>query len=149
MRKKKMLFIYNPCAGKGAMKSKLSDVMETFMRADYEVTVYATQREREATELVMELGEKYDRIVCSGGDGTLHEVTQGLMNMPAESRPVCGYIPTGTVNDFARGLKLPTRVRNAAKTAVGRQNQTDGYRSDEWRSIYVCSGFWCIYIRFV
>ena len=54
MRKKKMLFIYNPCAGKGAMKSKLSDVMETFMRADYEVTVYATQREREATELVME-----------------------------------------------------------------------------------------------
>lgn len=45
MRKKKMLFIYNPCAGKGAMKSKLSDVMETFMRADYEVTVYATQRE--------------------------------------------------------------------------------------------------------
>lgn len=118
MRKKKMLFIYNPCAGKGAMKSKLSDVMETFMRADYEVTVYATQREREATELVMELGEKYDRIVCSGGDGTLHEVTQGLMNMPAESRPVCGYIPTGTVNDFARGLKLPTRVRNAAKTAV-------------------------------
>ena len=36
MRKKKMLFIYNPCAGKGAMKSKLSDVMETFMRADYE-----------------------------------------------------------------------------------------------------------------
>ena len=79
MRKKKMLFIYNPCAGKGAMKSKLSDVMETFMRADYEVTVYATQREREATELVMELGEKYDRIVCSGGDGTLHEVTQGLM----------------------------------------------------------------------
>ena len=93
MRKKKMLFIYNPCAGKGAMKSKLSDVMETFMRADYEVTVYATQREREATELVMELGEKYDRIVCSGGDGTLHEVTQGLMN-------------------------IPTRVRNAAKTAV-------------------------------
>ena len=71
MRKKKMLFIYNPCAGKGAMKSKLSDVMETFMRADYEVTVYATQREREATELVMELGEKYDRIVCSGGDGCM------------------------------------------------------------------------------
>ena len=118
MRKKKMLFIYNPCAGKGAMKSKLSDVMETFMRADYEVTVYATQREREATELVMELGEKYDRIVCSGGDGTLHEVTQGLMNMPAESRPVCGYIPTGTVNDFARSLKIPRDMVKAARLAV-------------------------------
>ena len=83
MRDKKMLFIYNPCAGKGTMKSKLSDVMETFMRANYEVTVYATQREREATELVMELGGKYDRIVCSGrrntsrGDAGTHEYAGG------------------------------------------------------------------------
>ncbi|MCI5883956.1 MAG: YegS/Rv2252/BmrU family lipid kinase [Eubacterium sp.] len=118
MREKKLLFIYNPCAGKGTMKSKLSDVIETFMHAEYEVTIYATQREREATELVMELGKNFHRIICSGGDGTLHEVTQGLMNMPPEERPVCGYIPTGTVNDFARGLNLPTRIRNAAKIAV-------------------------------
>ena len=35
MREKKLLFIYNPCAGKGTMKSKLSDVIETFMQAEY------------------------------------------------------------------------------------------------------------------
>lgn len=114
MRNKKLLFIYNPCAGKGTMKNKLSDVIETFMKAEYEVTVYATQREEEATEIVIESGKNYDRIVCSGGDGTLHEVTQGMMQMPPEERPVCGYIPTGTVNDFARGLKLPMRVKLAA-----------------------------------
>lgn len=118
MRDKKLLFIYNPCAGKGTMKNKLSDVIESFMKADYEVTVYATQREAEATEIVVETGSKYDRIVCSGGDGTLHEVTQGLMQMPREERPVCGYIPTGTVNDFARGLKLPMRVKLAAKVSA-------------------------------
>lgn len=118
MREKKMLFIYNPCAGKGTMKNKLSDVMEIFMKAEYEVTVYATQREAEATEIVLETGKNYDRIVCSGGDGTLHEVTQGLMDMPIEDRPVCGYIPTGTVNDFARGLKLPMRVKLASKVAA-------------------------------
>ena len=118
MREKKMLFIYNPCAGKGTMKNKLSDVMEMFMKAEYEVTVYATQRESEATEIVLETGKNYDRIVCSGGDGTLHEVTQGLMEMPIEDRPVCGYIPTGTVNDFARGLKLPMRVKLASKVAA-------------------------------
>ncbi len=118
MRDKKLLFIYNPHAGKGTMKNKLSDVIESFMKAEYEVTVYATQREAEATEIVKETGKGYDRIVCSGGDGTLHEVTQGLMEMPPEERPVCGYIPTGTVNDFARGLKLPMRVRLAAKVAA-------------------------------
>lgn len=118
MRKKRLLFIYNPHAGKGTMKNKLSDVVETYMKADYEVTVYATQRETEATEIVMESGREYDRIVCSGGDGTLHEVTQGLMEMLPEERPVCGYIPTGTVNDFARGLKIPMRVKLAAKVSA-------------------------------
>ncbi len=119
MRAQKLLFIYNPHAGKETMKNKLSDVIESFMRADYEVTIYATQRETEATEIVLEQGKHYDRIICSGGDGTLHEVTQGLMQMSPEERPVCGYIPTGTVNDFARGLKLPMRVKMAAKVAAG------------------------------
>ena len=100
------------------MKNKLSDVIETFMKADYEVTVYATQREEEATEIVLEHAGDYDRVVCSGGDGTLHEVTQGLMELPAEKRPVCGYIPAGTVNDFARGLKLPMRVKLAARVSA-------------------------------
>ncbi len=118
MRDQKMLFIYNPCAGKGTMKNKLSDVIETFMKAEYEVTVYATQWEGEATQIVKEIGKGYDRIVCSGGDGTLHEVTQGIMELPAELRPVCGYIPTGTVNDFARGLKLPMRIKLAARVAA-------------------------------
>lgn len=118
MRDKKLLFVYNPCAGKGTMKNKLSDVIETFMKAEYEVTIYATQREAEATEIVMESGKNYDRVICSGGDGTLHEVTQGLMQLPPEERPVCGYIPTGTVNDFAKGLKLPMRIKLAARVAA-------------------------------
>lgn len=118
MKRKRLLFIYNPHAGKGTMKNKLSDVIETYMKADFEVTVYATRREAEATEIVLEKAAEYDRVVCSGGDGTLHEVTQGLMTMPPEARPVCGYIPTGTVNDFARGLKLPMRIKLAARVSA-------------------------------
>lgn len=118
MKRKRLLFIYNPHAGKGTMKNKLSDVIETYMKADFEVTVYATRREAEATEIVLEKAAQYDRVVCSGGDGTLHEVTQGLMTMPPEARPVCGYIPTGTVNDFARGLKLPMRIKLAARVSA-------------------------------
>lgn len=115
----KVLFIYNPHAGKGAMKNKLSDVMEIFMRAGFEVTIYATMQQQEATDIVQEKGMEYDRVICSGGDGTLHEVTYGLMCLPPEKRPRCGYIPTGTVNDFATGIKLPKRIIKAAQIVAG------------------------------
>lgn len=114
--KKKMLFIYNPHAGKEAMKSKLSDVIQCFVSADYEVTVYPTRKKRDASEIVRERGKDFDYIVCSGGDGTLNEVTDGLMDL--DTRPPCGYIPAGTVNDFASSLKIPKQILKAAEIAV-------------------------------
>lgn len=119
MEREKVLFIYNPHAGKGAMRNKLSDVMETFMEAGFEVTVYATMQPGEAADIVGKHGSDYGRVICSGGDGTLHEVTHGLMGLEPERRPKCGYIPTGTVNDFASGIKLPRRILKAAKVASG------------------------------
>ena len=103
------------------MKSHLSDVIEVFMEAEYEVTVFATRREHEATELVEELAAGYDRLICSGGDGTLHEVMEGLMHLPKEKRCPCGYIPAGTVNDFAHTMALPAKLEDIAKVAVSGQ----------------------------
>jgi YegS/Rv2252/BmrU family lipid kinase len=115
----KVLFVYNPNAGKAAMKNKLSDVMTIFRKADFEVTVYPTLESQDATRIVQEKGRQYDRVICAGGDGTLHEVTHGLMELTPKERPKCGYIPTGTVNDFATGIKLPKRVLKAAEIAAG------------------------------
>ena len=115
--RKKMLFIYNPHAGKAAIANKLSDIIQMFCGAEYEVTVYATQGAKDACELVIERGEEYDYIVCSGGDGTLNEVTDGLMQL--EKRPPCGYIPAGTVNDFATSLRIPKIMKRAAEVVVG------------------------------
>lgn len=114
--RKKMLFIYNPHAGKEAIKSKLSDILEIFMDAGYEVTIYATKRSKDATQIVSERGSDFDYIVCSGGDGTLNEVTDGLMSLG--KRPPCGYIPAGTVNDFASTLHIPKNTIMAANNAV-------------------------------
>ncbi|BBF41892.1 transcription regulator with diacylglycerol kinase catalytic domain [Lachnospiraceae bacterium KM106-2] len=113
---KKMLFIYNPCAGKGMIRSKLSYIIETFGNADYEVTVYATKGKNDATKIAAEQGSKYDLVVCSGGDGTLNEVTIGLMD--CEKRPPCGYIPAGTTNDMASSLGLYKNMIKAAETVV-------------------------------
>lgn len=118
MKREKVLFVYNPHAGKSAMKNKLSDVMEIFMEKNFIVTVYATREQGDATEIVLHHAPDMDRVICAGGDGTLHEVTCGLMALRQEERPLCGYIPTGTVNDFANGIKLPRRVLAAAETAA-------------------------------
>lgn len=113
---KKMLFIYNPNAGTGVLKPRLSDVLDTFVKAEYEVTVYPTQRAQDAVRKIQEYQEDYDLIVCSGGDGTLDEVVTGLQHRQT-SVPL-GYIPAGSTNDFATSLGLPKDIVEAAETAV-------------------------------
>ena len=113
---KKMLFIYNPNAGTGVLKPRLSDVLDTFVKAEYEVTVYPTQRAQDAVRKIQEYQGDYDLIVCSGGDGTLDEVVTGLQHRQI-SVPL-GYIPAGSTNDFAASLELPKDIVEAAETAV-------------------------------
>ena len=49
---KRMLFVYNPNSGMGLLKPKLSDVIDTFVKGGYEVTVYPTQRSQDAVRTV-------------------------------------------------------------------------------------------------
>ncbi|MEZ3487942.1 MAG: YegS/Rv2252/BmrU family lipid kinase [Lachnospiraceae bacterium] len=114
---KRLLFIYNPRAGKELLKPKLSDIIDIFVKAGYEVTVYPTQAYRDAYKKVLEYdASRYDLIVCSGGDGTIDEVVTGMMHR-RERTPV-GYIPTGTTNDFANSLHIPKGLLKAADNAV-------------------------------
>ena len=113
---KRALFIYNPNAGKGLLKPKLSDILDTIVKGGYEVEVYPTQKYRDAYHKVATFTNHYDRVICSGGDGTLDEVVTGMM-MREERIPI-GYIPTGTTNDFASSLHIPKDLLQAANTAV-------------------------------
>ena len=115
---KKMLFIYNPNAGKGLLKAKLSDVLDIMVKAGYELTVYPTQRYLDAYEKIVQMNDDYDMVVCSGGDGTLDEVVTGMMKRDKEKRVTIGYIPTGTTNDFANSLHISRNILQAAHTIV-------------------------------
>ena len=113
---KKMLFIYNPNAGTGILKPKLSEVLDIFTKGGYEVTVYPTQRTHDAVEKIQSYEGSYDLLVCSGGDGTLDEAVTG-MQLRGTDIPL-GYIPAGTTNDFAASLGIPKDILSAADTAV-------------------------------
>ena len=98
---KKLLFVYNPRAGKEMLKPRLSDVLDIFVKAGYEVTVHPTQAYRDAYYQIKEYEVgKYDLIACSGGDGTIDEVA------------------TGMTNDFAKSLHIPRKPLAAADNAV-------------------------------
>lgn len=116
--KKKLLFIYNPHAGKGKIKSQLSDIIELFVKHDYEVVVYSTKGKKDAKKIVIDClkRQKYEYIVCSGGDGTLNEVINGVMN--CENKPKIGYIPSGTTNDYAYSLKVPKNMLKATQVVL-------------------------------
>ena len=118
---KKLLFVYNPRAGKEMLKPRLSDVLDIFVKAGYEVTVHPTQAYRDAYYQIKEYEVgKYNLIACSGGDGTIGEVATGMMKRREMGKDVVpvGYIPAGTTNDFAKSLHIPRKPLAAADNAV-------------------------------
>ena len=133
-----LLFIYNPNAGQGKAKGRLPDIVSAFTTNGYLPTVYPTQAPGDATELVRAVGGDYQRIVCCGGDGTLHEVVAALMEM--DSPPVLGYIPAGTTNDFSKNLDLPRDMAEAAQvSAVGPAMRCDIGRFNGESFVYVAA----------
>lgn len=117
---KKMLFVYNPKAGKAQIKGKLADILDIFAAAGYEMTVYPTRKTGDAMDIVEKRREGYDLVVCSGGDGTLDEVVTGMMKSSFQT-PI-GYIPAGSTNDFGGSLNLPKNMLQAAQTIVDGSN---------------------------
>lgn len=114
--KKTLLFIFNPFSGKAQIKNQLMDIVDTMVKAGYEVTIYPTQAPEDAIHKVEVDAEKYDLVVCSGGDGTLDEVVSGIMHKGL-TMPL-GYIPAGSTNDFATSLGIPKDMVKAADAAV-------------------------------
>lgn len=114
MNTKKALFIYNPLSGKGQVKFNLADIIDILTKSGYDVTAHPTQSKLDAVDIVSSKGSEYDIIVCSGGDGTLNETIEGIMSL--DVRKPIGYIPAGTMNDFASSLNIPKNMKSAAET---------------------------------
>lgn len=115
---KRLLFIYNARAGRQKARNSLADILDVFARQGYEIVAHPTQARGDAAETAA-ASRGYDRVVCCGGDGTLNETVTGLMTIPPEERPVLGYIPTGSTNDFARNIDLPRGMAKMAEVACG------------------------------
>ncbi len=118
----KCIFLYNPTSGKGKIKKRITYIEETLRKKYSVVDVYETTSAEDLIKTSKEACNNYDAIIFSGGDGTFNDVACGVSMMP--NRPVLGYIPSGTVNDIARNLKIPRNIKKALKII------TDGYKTN-------------------
>jgi diacylglycerol kinase (ATP) len=115
MPKHNTKLIINPNADLGRAwrwGTDLRSVVEEFGGADWTGTVYPTH----AIELARQAAEDgYELLISVGGDGTTHEVINGLMQVPAERRPRLGIVPVGTGNDFASNVGMQTEPAKAMR----------------------------------
>ena len=126
--------IFNPIANLGRswpIASSLRPLLTELGGADWTGTVYPTH----AAELARRAGEEgYQRVVVMGGDGTVHEVINGLMQLPPEQRPAMGIVPVGTGNDFAYSLGVSPIPETALRQAMqGPVHNIDVARVDDNR----------------
>ena len=94
-----MAIIYNPESGR---KRNVRPLIEkNLIKAKIPYEFFATERRMHAFQIAQELDlDKYDAIVCVGGDGTIHELANGLLFRKDKKKIPLAFIPNGSGNDL-------------------------------------------------
>jgi YegS/Rv2252/BmrU family lipid kinase len=105
--------LVNPVAATNQGKRSWAALASRFdaLFNSYDCTVVETTSRAHTIELAA--STQSDLIIAVGGDGTIHDVAQGLMQRPRESRPVLTVVPIGSGNDYAKTLGVPSDPRRA------------------------------------
>jgi diacylglycerol kinase (ATP) len=115
----KVKLILNPMADLGRAWKTANDLRPIAQEFKGELSWSGTVYPTHATELAKQAAEEgYDIVVAMGGDGTVHEVMNGLMQVPADKRPIMGVVPIGSGNDFAYSMGITTKSAQALANAL-------------------------------
>ena len=108
----RVLLMVNPMAGRQKIRNELLYVVDTLTKAGYETIIYTTQGKDATRDLLAEKDSQFDRVICCGGDGTFNEILSATMHW--DKRPILGYIPAGTPNDFVKRSEVAFRYQGGA-----------------------------------
>lgn len=126
--------ILNPAAGRGAARHAEDPVCRAFRAQGWAVDVVRTERPGHAVTLAAHAAANGARhVVAVGGDGTVHEVANGLVG--ARSEATLGVVPTGSGNDFAKliGVYRHNPARAVARLVTATPRRFDvGRVLNEW-----------------
>lgn len=114
----KLLAIVNPIAGSGRVHRLWPRIEKLLRQAGHTLRTLFTRHPGDAEALAYEAtGQSFDRLLVAGGDGTLHEVTNGLVR-GGDPLPEVGLLPLGTGRDVARAFRFPRKLPEMVRTAL-------------------------------
>ncbi|GAB4335731.1 MAG: diacylglycerol kinase family lipid kinase [Calditrichia bacterium] len=115
----KIGLIINPRSGRGKGGRVGPHIHKLFRDSSCDILAYYTERRGHARQLAERIKNDVDIIVAAGGDGTVHEVVNGMVGGNA----ALGVIPVGSGNDFAKPLKMPKDLKKAVQIILENKRQ--------------------------
>lgn len=115
----KWFVIINPTSGNGAAKNKWIKIHDELIEQEFIFEYSFTEYEKHSIELIHKaVGQGFIKFISVGGDGTLHNVVNGLLNLNLKntSEIKIGIIPIGTGNDWVKTYGIPKDFKSAIKT---------------------------------
>ena len=116
--RKQVLVIYNPSAGKNGANSILPKAVNQLCSDNCRVIAYPVLKGYGAEKIIEEEKGNFDRVLCCGGDGTMNHTINGLLKAGIE-KPLIGYIPAGSTNDFAASMGVKDILSTCRSVAYG------------------------------
>jgi len=105
--------------GKKAGLPQIREAVEDLRGKGHDLQVRVTWEYGDGLRYVQEAAEKgVERVIAGGGDGTVNEISHGLMAIDMSKRPAMGILPLGTANDFATCCAIPTEPLAALSLAL-------------------------------
>jgi diacylglycerol kinase family enzyme len=112
--KQRIHVVINPAAGKD--EPILNTINDVFNQRDIDWSISVTRKFGDATEFARQAVEDgYDIVAGYGGDGTQHEIANGILGTKA----LMGVLPGGTGNGFANEMGTPSKLRPALELLCG------------------------------
>lgn len=137
---RKVLLVINPNAGNGRAGAAEEKIERLFQLHGYQTDVRHTRSPDDARKMAAIHGSSCDLVVCCGGDGTLSEVANGLLDVALRKRPAIGYLPAGTTNDVARSLGISMDIEEATESILrGKRRVLDIGRFNNRYFVYIAS----------
>ena len=119
MKREHWAIIANPVSGRGRARRLVLDVCQALSAAGVEATVAWTEARGHGERLAREaLAQGATRVVACGGDGTVHEVVNALMEQDIGRRAALMVLPVGRCNDLATALQIPKPLKSAGESLL-------------------------------
>lgn len=138
---KKLSLIYNPFSGDKSFRHELDVCLKEFNEADFEVNIFRSTQYGDIEKHIANIkDDNYDVICVSGGDGTINILVNALMKHNMSHIPI-GLFPSGTANDFASYMNIPTDAEECCKIVIGGKTMAvDLGKANDKYFINVCAG---------